>query len=197
MIGLRKEQTVKASKCLSFGIVALISAVVAVTVAWAQAPAPGRAAEQSDVERLKAELTALKSLLPDQAHAMMDVDYHFSNLWFAAKAANWPLATFYLGETHSHLNWAVRLRPVRRLSNGAELDLRAMLKGVEESGLAKVGAAIQNQDARSFEDAYRQTLTGCYACHSASEKPYLHPGVPTAPATRMIQIEPQGNSAPR
>ncbi len=34
-----------------------------------------------------------------QSHAMIDVDYHFSNLWFAAQNANWPLAASYLNET--------------------------------------------------------------------------------------------------
>ena len=29
-------------------------------------------------------------LLPDQSHAMVDVGYHFANLWFAADKENWP-----------------------------------------------------------------------------------------------------------
>lgn len=52
---------------------------------------------QPDVAALKDEVDALKRLLPDQAHVMADVDYHFANLWFAAHNANWPLAEFYLG----------------------------------------------------------------------------------------------------
>ena len=34
---------------------------------------------------------------------MMDVDYHFANLWFAGQSKNWPLAQFYLNETRAHL----------------------------------------------------------------------------------------------
>lgn len=59
------------------------------------APAQGASAPPPDVTTLKAELDALKSLLPDQAHVMTDADYHFSNLWFAAQNANWPPAGFY------------------------------------------------------------------------------------------------------
>src|SRR6266568_2288679 len=33
---------------------------------------------------------------PDQSHAMVDVGYHFANLWFAADKGNWPLAKYYL-----------------------------------------------------------------------------------------------------
>ena len=50
-------------------------------------------------------------MLPDQSHVMKDIAYHFSNLWFAAQAQNWPLAGFYLNETRSHLKWAVSPAP--------------------------------------------------------------------------------------
>jgi hypothetical protein len=68
-----------------------------------------------DPAALKSEIDALRALMPSQSHAMMDVDYQFSNLWFAGTNENWPLAQFYLNETRSHLRWAVRIRPVRRL----------------------------------------------------------------------------------
>ena len=48
---------------------------------------------------LNAEIEAIKAKLPDQAHAMQDVGYHFSNLWFARQEENWPLAEFYNAET--------------------------------------------------------------------------------------------------
>src|SRR5262245_37292683 len=45
------------------------------------------AAPADDVERLK-------TLVPSQSHSMMDVGYHWTNLWFAGKKKNWPLAEF-------------------------------------------------------------------------------------------------------
>ena len=51
-----------------------------------------RAAEDGgEITKLKAEIEQLKGL-PSQSHAMMDVDYHLANLWFAAHTKNWPLA---------------------------------------------------------------------------------------------------------
>ena len=147
----------------------------------------GRAAP-SDVAALKEEIETLKRLLPDQAHGMADVDYHFSNLWFAAHSANWPLAEFYLGETRSHLNWVVRMRPVRRLAGGGQVDLRPILQNVESSGLSDIRASIGKRDLSAFETAYRGTMTQCYGCHVASEKPYLRPRIPETPATRMIDL---------
>ena len=123
----------------------------------------------SEVARLKAEIGALRALVPDQSHVMKDIAYHFSNLWFAGQAQNWPLAGSYLNETRSHLRWAVRIRPVRRTTSG-EIDLRGILDGMDRSLLTGVQKAIEARDAVAFSKAYRDTLSGCYACHQASEK---------------------------
>jgi hypothetical protein len=155
--------------------------------------AQGAGAPQADVAALKAEIEALRRLVPSQSHAMADVDYHFSNLWFAAQSANWPLSDFYLNETKSHLDWAVRIRPVRKLSTGQEFDLRPMLQGVETSSLAQLKSAIDKKDLKSFDAAYRQATNECYACHKLAEKPYLRPHVPEAPATRMIDLRPNAD----
>ena len=156
--------------------------------ALALAPALTRA---QDAAALKAEIDALRALVPSQSHAMMDVDYHFSNLWFAAANDNWPLAQFYLNETRSHLNWAVRIRPVRRLSTGGEFDLRPMLQGVENTPLAALRTAVEKRDRPSFEQAYRQTMDACFACHQTAEKPYLRPHIPEAASSRMIDFRPK------
>ena len=131
--------------------------------------------------------------LPDQAHVMADVGYHFANLWFAADKDNWPLANYYLGETRSHLKWAVRIHPVRKTSTGAEVDLKGILDAIDNSYLAEIGKAITNKDAAGFETAYRNTLVGCYACHTACEKPFLRPQIPTAPSASILNFDPGAN----
>ncbi len=156
--------------------------------AEAARPQPGDAAAQ--VESLQNDLAALQRLVPDQAHVMADVDYHFSSLWFAARNANWPLAEFYLGETRSHLTWAVRVRPVRKLSSGAELELPPILLAVLSGGIAELKAAIDKHDAHAFEAAYRGMMGQCYGCHVAAEKPYLRLHIPQAPGARMIDLRP-------
>ena len=144
---------------LSVGVCS--GSVALTTVVFAQ----GTGAQQSDSAALKAEIEALRRLIPSQSHAMADVVYHFSNLWFAGQNSNWPLADFYLNETKSHLNWAVRIRPVRKLSTGQDFDLRPMMQGVENASLAQIKTAIDKKDLKSFEAAYRQTITECHACH--------------------------------
>jgi hypothetical protein len=151
----------------------------------AESHPPDVVALQREVVALNAEIEELKRLLPSQSHTMSDVEYHFANLWFAGKDEDWPLATFYLNETRSHLNWTVRLRPVRHVSTG-DLDLRPILDSVEKSGLAGLKSAIDAHDEKAFEGAYRQMLGECYACHQASEKPYLRPEIPEAPESRLM-----------
>jgi hypothetical protein len=131
--------------------------------------------------------------LPDQAHAMADVGYHFANLWFAADKVNWPLANYYLGETRSHLKWAVRIHTVRKTSTGAEVDLNGILDAINNSYLTEIGKAITNKDAAGFETAYRNTLVGCYACHTACEKPFLRPQIPMASSASIINFDPGAN----
>ncbi len=136
------------------------------------------------------EFEALEGRTADQAHAMVDVGYHFANLWFAADKQNWPLANYYLTETRQHLQWAVRFHPVRKISSGTNVDLNGILEAVDHSFLAGVGQSITNKDSAAFRTAYRQTLEGCYACHKACEKPYLRPQVPTAPGVTIINFDP-------
>src|SRR6267154_790004 len=91
------------------------------------------------------EANSVEGRLPDQAHVMADVGYHFANLWFAADKQNWPLANYYLGETRSHLKWAVRMHPVRKTSTGTEVDLKGILDAIDNSFLAQIDKSIGNK----------------------------------------------------
>lgn len=141
-----------------------------------------------DLAALRAEVERLKGLVPDQSHAMSDVGYHYSNLWFAAEQENWPLADFFLGEVRSHLNWAVRIIPVRKDPQGRDVDLRAILQAIDTSSLKDLQQTIAAKDKANFEAAYRVQLQSCYSCHEASGKPYLRPQVPQRPPLDLIDF---------
>jgi hypothetical protein len=149
-----------------------------------------RAARDPELVALKAEIQSIKDRLPDQAHAMQDVANQFSNVWFAEEKRNWDLTTFYLGETRSHLRWAVRIIPKRKDLNGKDVDLVSILQSVENSALEQVETAIKAKDHDRFVPAYRFTLESCYACHKAASKPYLRPRIPTGPGTHIVNFNP-------
>jgi cytochrome c553 len=169
----------------------IVVLIMAAPIAWLPRDMPvARAADDgTEIAQLKAEIEELKARLPSQSHAMMDVDYHFANLWFAGKNKNWPLAQFYLNETRSHLRWAVRIIPVRRVLGG-EIDLRGLLEAVDRTALTELGKAIADRHGDGFIAAYRRTLEGCYSCHKASDKPYLRPRIPEQPPSRIINFDP-------
>src|SRR4030095_4563834 len=107
--------------------------------------APPRTADlTNEIAQLRAEIEHLKGLVPDQAHAMQDVGYHFTGLWFAGRSQNWPLAQFYFGETRSHLRWAVRIIPVRK-TKGGDLELKGILDAVERSMFSEIQKAIDTK----------------------------------------------------
>lgn len=138
---------------------------------------------------LHAEIERLKTIVPDQAHAMKDVDYHFTNLWFAGKAKNWALAEFYWKETLSHLHWAVRIIPIRKDNAGREIKLEEILQAIEMTPTMNMGEVVKEQSTEKFGPTYRAILEGCYLCHKAADKPYLRPQIPDRPATSIMNFD--------
>jgi hypothetical protein len=78
---------------------------------------------------------------------------------------------------------------VRQTSAG-QVDLRSILDGLDRSLLPILQKTVEARDPGAFSKAYQDMLTGCYACHQASEKPYLRRRVPEAPEGRMIDFVP-------
>jgi hypothetical protein len=171
-----------ASRVLSAGLLA--AALLSLP-----SPAQDDEAEASEIEALRAEIQTLRGMIGSQSHTMMDVDYHFANLWFAGEAENWPLAQFYLNETTSHIGWAVRVRPVRPTQNGP-LELQPIFETMRNFSLAETQTAIEAEDKTAFEAAYAHVIEECHACHVAAEKPYLSPRIPATPASMMIEMRP-------
>ena len=148
---------------------------------------------QPDIRVLQADVERLKKVVPDQAHVMADVDYHFANLWFAGQAENWPLAEFFWKESLSHIRWAVRVIPVRKDNAGKEVNLENILQSIENAPHLKLGDVIKNKDRTKFESTYREMVTACYACHKAADKPYLRTRVPERPASSMLNFDPKAD----
>ena len=71
-----------ASAVLSFVLVTVLSGCEQTSTAESS---------QTPPENLAARVKALEDLIPSQSHMMADVGDHFSNLWFAGRAENWPL----------------------------------------------------------------------------------------------------------
>jgi hypothetical protein len=174
------------------GLIAILSALGAASAGCAR-PAPAAGLQEPTRQELEARIKALEGLIPDQSHIMADVGEHFTNLWFAGRAENWPLADFFLSETKSHLHWAVRRIPIRKDNQGREVNLPNILEAFENSQLAQLKQAVDRKDPGGFDRLYRECLTVCYSCHKASDKPYLRPRVPDEPAIRLLNFDPKAD----
>jgi hypothetical protein len=166
--------------------------VLAANSTGCDAPAPA-AVQSSAREELDARIKALEALIPDQAHIMADVGDHFTNLWFAGTAGNWPLADFYLNETKSHLRWAVRRIPIRKDNKGRDINLVNILEAFENSQLTQLKAVIDRKDEPGFQRVYKESLAVCYSCHKAADKPYLRPRLPSEPESPIINFDPKAD----
>ena len=173
-------------------LLATLSVALAAVSAGCAGSSPAAPADPP-ADNLAARVKALEDLIPDQAHIMADVADHFANLYFAGKAGNWPLADFYLGETRSHLRWAVRRIPVRKDTQGRDVVLGNILEAFENSHLKPLKGSIDGKDTAGFEQAYKVSLTGCYSCHKAADKPFLRPKVPAEPASPIVNFDPRAD----
>jgi hypothetical protein len=83
---------------------------------------------------------------------MMDVQWHWTNLWFAGQAKNWPLAQYYFNETRGHIQWLIKKSPTMRSSgpDKEEVNIEGDFGGIDTSSLADVKTAIEKKDSAQF-----------------------------------------------
>ncbi len=158
-------------------------------VAAQAAPDPGGGRLAEEIAALREQNAQLRALIPSQSHAMQDVAYHFTNLWFAGQRRNWPLAQFYFNEARNHILWAIRIVPVRK-NGAAEVRLGELFEAIDSTALSALQKQIGAQDRAGFSAAYKDALAGCNACHVASGKPFLHIVVPDRPEAHLVDFNP-------
>ncbi|HTQ99320.1 MAG TPA: hypothetical protein VMH83_05000 [Candidatus Acidoferrum sp.] len=144
-------------------------------------------AVKAKLDELQAKIQELDNVaVRTQSHSMIDVEYNFSNLWFAAGNGQWDLAAFYGREAQSHIAWTVRMRPVRNIRGGGTVELKPFQQSIEQGGFTPIQAALEKKDLAAFKTAYQTTLTICHSCHEASGLGYLDPKVPTMPLSPLM-----------
>ena len=150
----------------------------------------GRRAALPTMESLPMEVAQLKALVPSNSHIMMDVQFHWTNLWFAGRKKNWPLAQYFFNETRGHIQWLIRKSPIIRGPDQKDVDIQGIFDGVDTSSLAAVKTAIEKQDSAQFAATYKTMLESCYACHKAVGRPYLRPMLPQAQVMPILNFDP-------
>ena len=143
-----------------------------------------------EIETLKADVQVLKDKAPSASVAMADVSFHWSNLWFAAQARNWPLANYWYSESRNHVRWLIRINPKPKGPDGQPVDLQGIFDGIDTSTFAAVKTAIDNKDSAKFPVAYKAALESCYSCHKAVGRPNLRPQIPKTVPQTLVNLDP-------
>ena len=152
----------------------------------------GRGAPQPPtLDQVPQEILTLRQQVPTNSTIMMDVQWHWTNLWWAGKRRNWPLAQYYFNEARNHIQQLVRKNPtIRNQADGTDVELQGIFDGIDTSSLMMVRDAIMKKDGVEFEKDYKVMLESCYSCHKAVGRPYLRPQMPTAQAQALINMDP-------
>ena len=173
------------------------AAAPATAPAAAPAAAPGAPAGTAkpetgpmDPAALTAEVTRLRGVAPSASVAMADVGFHWSSLWFAGRAGNWPLANYYFSEARNHIRWLIRINPMPKGPNGDLVDLQGIFDGLDTSTFKDVKDVIDKKDGARFEAVYRQSLEGCYSCHKSVGRTYIRPQIPAIAPQPIVNLNP-------
>jgi len=143
------------------------------------------------MEEVPQEIATLRQLIPTNSTIMMDVQWHWTNLWFAGKRRNWALAQYYFNESRGHIQQLVRKNPtMRNAQDGTDVELQGIFDGIDTSSLAMVKTAIEHKSGEEFEKNYRIMLESCYACHKSVGRPYIRPQIPTAQVQQIVNMDP-------
>lgn len=169
-----------------------VGALLAIELRAQPAAPAAPVAASVDMKALEADVVRLKSLIPPNAHIMMDVQWHWTNLWYAAQAKNWPLAQYQFNETRGHILWLIKKSPTMKSSGPEkeEVNIEGIFQGIDTSSLNDVKAAIAAKDSAKFAATYRTMLESCYSCHKAVGRPYLRPMMPTMQVQSVLNMDP-------
>ena len=139
----------------------------------AQVPAPSPAKEASK-ETAK---DTPKAYVPGLEQFMNLILTEHNKLWFAAKARNWPLAEYQLGEIKEIMGDVQDFVPTFK-----NLPLADMLDAVITKEIVAIEKAIDAKDFKTFAAGYDQLTAACNACHQGTENGFIVIKRPTRPA---------------
>ena len=130
-------------------------------------------------------LEQLAEIQPGMARLMVEYAQRFWTMYYAAKAGNWPLATY----MHSEMMKLGKIVPVVRpkYADG--------IAEFERGFMDPLLAAITAGDWAAFDAAYRRAIGGSDTYHDRFAKPFIRFRLPPAPPP-TLEMDP-GESTTR
>ena len=129
--------------------------------------------------------TVAKAYVPGLEQFMNVILMEHNKLWFAAKARNWPLAAYELGEIKEVMGDVQDFVPTFK-----GLPLADMLDAVITKEIAGLEKAIEAKDFKTFVAGYDKLTTACNACHHGTENGFIVIQRPSRPAFTNQDYQP-------
>jgi hypothetical protein len=110
----------------------------------------------------------LSSITPGLSSYMLETAKRMGRSWFAGQAGNWDEAAFEIREARGVLQQGATRSNVSR---------NQALQAFNDGFMTPLVSAAQSGDANQYEQAYRNAIQGCNACHAsqtygASNQPF-------------------------
>jgi hypothetical protein len=153
-------------------ILAALAAMLFPPAVGAQTPAPP--AKEVPKEAIK---DAPKAYVPGLEQFMNLILIEHNKLWFAAKARNWPLAAYELGEIKEIMGDVQDFVPTFK-----GLPLADMLDAVITKEIAGLEKAVEAKNFKMFAAGYDKLTAACNACHQGTENGFIVIQRPSRPA---------------
>ncbi len=118
-----------------------------------------------------------KAYVPGLEQFMNMILIEHNKLWFAAKARNWALAEYQLGEIKEMMGDVQDFVPTFK-----NLPLADMLDAVITREIVALEKSIEAKDYKGFTAGYDQLTQACNACHQGTENGFVMIKRPTQPA---------------
>jgi len=126
-----------------------------------------------------------KAYVPGLEQFMNVILMEHNKLWFAAKARNWALAEYQLGEIKEIMGDVQDFVPTFK-----NLPLADMLDAVITKEIASLEKSIEGKDYKAFTAGYDKLTAACNACHQGTENGFIVIRRPTRPAFTNQDYEP-------
>jgi len=120
---------------------------------------------------------APKAYVPGLEQFMNLILIEHNKLWFAAKALNWPLAEYQLGEIKEIMGDVQDFVPTFK-----NLALTEMLDAVITKEIVALEKSIEGKDYKAFTVGYDKLTAACNTCHQATANGFVVIKRPTQPA---------------
>ncbi len=155
----------------------MLAALLLISIATAPLPAAG--------EPLQQQIREIKAVMPRFGIPMREVGERFQNMYFAARAENWALASYMAKSMNAAMS------PVKV----SQEYLYPFWENFYGNYFKPVTAAIAANDAKAFEKEFIAAIDKCNSCHFEMGFAFVKVRQPAAPATRLLDFNVKSRAA--